>query len=101
MLFKHTGGGEKGREGGWVGERDRDRERRRVQEKRKEEGERRILCSDEQFMLTALLSQKGKSVLGIKTYNVFAKYTKPTYLIIQFSGFHFKQYHSVILDFFC
>lgn len=30
-----------------------------------------------------------------------AQYTKCTYLIIQFSGFHFKQYHSVILYFFC
>lgn len=36
-----------------------------------------------------------------KTGTMLVKYPKPTYLIVQFSGFHFKQDHSVILDFFC
>lgn len=100
MLFKHTWRGgereEKHRER--EGEGDRKKERRRDREKRKEEGERRMLCSDEQFMLTVLLSQKGISAWD---KNLCLCEIHKTYLIIQFSGFHFKQYHSVILDFFC
>ena len=59
--------------------------------------------SDAQMMeliLTAILFLK-QELLCCKQDIFLLKSASPTYLIIQFSCFHFKQDHSVILYFFC